>query len=849
MLNHPGSPTSSTESRDRFRAGNKLCGDLGEEWSTPLPLVERLIARTTVPTSEAYHQRRRAGAANMTGQRRSEHLTLPHGVTSFVGRRDAAASIRRTLEESHLVSLTGPGGVGKTRLALHVSEQVRRSFPDGVHFVELATVRDPSLVIQAIAVALNVLDQSARPPDRALIEYVSNKHVLILLDNCEHLLQACAHVVSQLLVSSPDLRVLATSREPLNISGERVYPVPPLSVPTDFSPSAAGAAGRPATHFEAVTLFEERASAVLPGFKVTAENQEAVARLCARLDGLPLAIELAAVRMRALSPSQILARLEQRFELLTQGSRNAPERHQTLRAAIAWSYALCSEQERITWMCSSVFAGEFDVDAAEYVCASDRLTQKDAFAGIAGLVDKSILARTQWGPLARYKMLETVRQFGLERLAETGSEVAIRLRHRDYYLGLAQQCDDESCSLRQLDWAERLPAERPDLFAALHFCVNEPGEARAGLRMGAALWFYWIASGFVRDGRHWLDRILAADTEPTPERARALWVDGWATILQGDNTRGIDLLNECLRTAAAVSDERSTAHANQLLGLAQIFGNDPVTAGPLLDAAIASHRRMGEWTAPALISLAQRGLAAVMVEDVDCALGLAEECRQLCTDCGERWVLSWVTYLMALTTWVTGDISATVASARDALRQKKDVNDQLGTPFCIELLAWAAVAQGAPQRAATLFGAADSMWERIGRPLFGYDGLLRWSSQNRDGARRSLGAEEFDEQVRTGVLMTADEMLRYALDESERAVSTMQLEPATDSLERLLTRREQEVAALIGQGMSNRDIATRLVISQRTAEAHVEHILVKLGFTSRLQIATWVAAVGGSPRT
>jgi len=784
----------------------------------------------------------------MTGKKRSGHGMLPHGVTSFVGRRDAITSIRRALEESHLVSLTGPGGVGKTRLALTVSQQVRRSFPDGVHFVELATVRDPSLVIQAIAVALDVRDQSARPPDTALIDYVSNKHLLILLDNCEHLLQACAQVVSQLLVSAPELRVLATSREPLNISGERVYPVPPLSVPTGFS-SVAGSAVRPASQFEAVMLFEERAAAVLPGFKVTAENQEAVARLCARLDGLPLAIELAAVRMRALSPAQILARLEQRFELLTQGSRNAPERHQTLKAAIASSYALCSNEERIAWMRCSVFAGEFDLEAAEYVCACEGLAAKDVFARIAGLLDKSILARTQWGPIARYKMLESIRQFGLERLAETESEMAIRLRHRDYYLSLAEQCDEESCSLRQLDWAERLPAERPDLFAALDICVNEPGEARMGLRMGAALWFYWVASGMVRDGRHWLDRMLAADTEPTPERARVLWVDGWATILQGDNGRGVDLLNECLRTAAAVGDERSAAHATQLLGLAMIFGNDPITAGPLLDTAIASHRCMGEWTAPALISLAQRGLAAVMVDDVDLAVSLAEECRQLCAEYGERWVLSWVTYLLALASWVTGDISATVRRASEALGQKREVNDQLGTPFCLELLAWAAVAQGAPQRAATLFGAADSMWERIGRPLFGYEALLGWSSENRASARSSLDAEAFEEHARAGFLMTQDEMLRYELDASERAGSPVRPEPSTDSAETKLTRREQEVAALVAQGMSNRDIATRLVISPRTAEAHVEHILIKLGFTSRLQIASWVAAVGGSPTT
>jgi len=773
----------------------------------------------------------------MTKTRQLRGDTLPRPVTTFVGRRQETASVRRALGVSRLLTLTGPGGVGKTRLALHVAAAVRRTFEDGTHFVDLAKIDDPALVVHAVADALELRDQSSKTPADALAAYLSDKHLLLVLDNCEHVLETSARVTSSVLASAPDVRVLATSREPLNIAGEHVWPVPPLSVPTESEWSTVFAGGA-VSQFEAVALFVDRASAVVPDFVLTPANQHTVARLCARLDGLPLAIELAAVRLRALSPRQMLDRLERAFEFLTEGNRTAPERHQTLQAAIAWSFGLCSESERHVWTRCSVFAGDFDLDAAEFICADELVDERDIFTGIAGLVDKSILARIESGTLVRYRMLATIRQFGLQRLAETRSASTVRRRHRDYYLDMAERSDAESCTAEQLVWAERLPADRANLFAALDYCLNTPGETRAGLRMGASLWFYWIACGSVRDGRHWLDRILAADGAISSERARALWVDGWVTILQGENDAGVERLTDCLRIATTLNDDTAAAYATQLLGLAKIFGNDPLGAAPLLDSSLATHR-FSDWTAPALISFPQRGLAAVMVGEPEVAVALAQECRELCRQRGERWVLSWVTFVLALARWVAGDITATIQQSREAYRQKSELGDHLGTPFCIEMLAWASVTVGDHNRAATLFGSADELWERIGTPLFGYEALLLWSRENRDLAGKALGPAIYEECRRKGALMTPEETSRLVWGEPMR--SSPRGPDVTRAIDAALTKREREVAALVAEGLSNHDIAGHLVISGRTAEAHVEHILTKLGFSSRAQIATWVA--------
>jgi predicted ATPase len=337
----------------------------------------------------------------MTQTRLREVGNLPGDQTSFVGRRQAVAEVKRALSASRLVTLTGVGGVGKSRLAVHVAHELRRAFPEGTWLVELAAVHDPALVPRAAAAALGLLETSAREPEASLTDYLAESSALIVLDNCEHVLDGAVRLVTALLSATSRVRVLATSRAPLGAGAERVWPVPPLSLP---AVPGRPALGMPGQH-EALELFENRAAAVVPGFRLGPQNQEAVARVCRRLDGVPLAIELAAIRLRVLSAEQILDRLEDRFQLLTAGKRDGPPRHQTLHAAVEWSFDLCSESERLLWARCSVFAGEFDLDAAESVCAGDGLAAGDVLTCVAQLVDQSVLARERdAGDRARYRL-------------------------------------------------------------------------------------------------------------------------------------------------------------------------------------------------------------------------------------------------------------------------------------------------------------------------------------------------------------------------------------------------------------------------------------------------------------
>jgi predicted ATPase/DNA-binding CsgD family transcriptional regulator len=770
----------------------------------------------------------------VTGEPRLRSDLLPSTVTSFVGRRNAASEVKRALSRSRLVTLTGVGGVGKSRLALHVADIVRRGFPDGVYFVELAAVTDAGLVGNAIAATLELRDQSATGPLEALVDYLAERHVLLVLDNCEHLNDACGVTVSSLLSAAPHLRVLTTSREPLNIAGETVWPVPPLSVPgVDQSVGERAAYGE----YESLALFEERAAAVVPGFRITSDNRDIAARLCARLDGLPLAIELAAVRLRALTLDQIVERLESRFQLLTEGNRSALPRHRTLSAAISWSHDLCSDVERQLWARCSIFSGGFDLDAAEDVCSGDGIPRNQVFAGIAGLVDKSILdlMETPAGP--RYRILETIREFGRERLAESRALDSLAARHRDHFAALAERLDIASRGGAQREWSRRLVADRPNLWAALDYCIRQPEERLAGLQMASRLWYFWIACGNVRDGRLWLERLVDGDETSGPERAHALWVLGWILVAQGDNATGVGRLKECLEWAERNNDTVAASHALQLLGVARMFAHELEDAVTFLDEALQRHREGADWTAQALATFPQRALAAAMLGDLDGAVRLARECRGI-SEAGELWVSSWMEFALGLTAWLQDDAGQSVEHLVTAMTMKREVNDQLGIPFCVELLAWVASARKDDERAALLFGFADALWQRIGTPLFGYDTLLGWSEQRRKHTREVLGAPKYGELTSRGRAWSLDDGVDEALGHRHVPREVLGVDRGTGQL----TSREREVAALLAEGLSNRDVASRLVISRRTAEAHVEHILNKLGFNSRAQIASWVAA-------
>ena len=762
---------------------------------------------------------------------------LPAQLTSFVGRRREVAEIRRLLSESRLVTLTGVGGAGKTRLSLRVAADLRRAFPDGVWFVELAALDDHALLTQTIASGLGLRDRTARWPVSALAEYLSDKHMLLVLDNCEHLRNACAVLTETVLRAAPALHVLATSRQALGLTGEHIFQVPTLSVPdADRHPPPA------ALHqYEAVNLFLDRATAVKPSFVLTEANADTVARVCQRLDGLPLAIELTAVRLRALSVDEVLERLENRYRLLTAGSPGALPRHQTLRALIDWSYGLCSEREQAAWAALSAFSGGFDLPAAEAVCATDELTASTLLDTLATLVDKSILIADEHEGRIRYHMLETIREYGRDRLRESGTEPAVRKRHRDHFEQLVEQARDEWCGPGQQRWMARILREHNNIRGVLDYSLTEPGQAEAGLKIAGALWFFWIATGLTAEGRHWLERLLELEAAPSTWRNRALWVCAYLCILQEDIAWAEPRIAECRRAAEQHGDAESVAWAVQLCGMAAMSVGELATARAQLEDGLARHYACRDDIGTVDVCFYLVAVVALLGEPHRAAT-LCEETLARCDSQGERWLKSYMLWDLGLVAWQLGDCTRAAASGRDGLRLACEFNEQWAIAFCVELLAWAAHAELRHRRAAYLLGCADSIWHRIGAPLFGMRHLLRYHEQCTGGARGMLGSAAFEAEFGKGKQTNLDQAISVALEESTAPVG----HAAGEANGTVLTPREIEVAGLIAEGLSNKAIAAKLVIAQRTVEAHVEHILDKLGFSSRTQVAAWVVEMSTS---
>src|SRR5256714_3314213 len=448
---------------------------------------------------------------------------LPADTTSFVGRKSDVAEVRRLVSGARLVTLTGVAGVGKTRLALRVAASVGRSFPDGVWLTELEHVRDAALVAHTVSESLGIRDETGRPPLTVLAEYLRDRKLLLVLDNCEHLTGACAQLVTALLDAAPGLSILATSRERLRVPEERDWQVAPLSLPDPEQPMPPGAA----LQYPALTLFAERARAAEPNFALTPQNEARVVQVCQLLDGLPLAIELIAVRLRALPLDHLLSRLTDGSWALAVGRRGRVPRHQTLEAAVAWSYQLCSAEEQALWARVSVFAGSFDEAAAMAVCG---LPAARVPRLLTGLVDKSVLIREGSPGRSRFRLLNTLRQYGWDRLP-AGDDDDLRRRHRDHYLALAEQGEKRWFGAEQLEVAAQTRLEHANLRAALASSLgteqsgSPPGarRRRAGLRLAATLWFYWASCGLLGEGRHWLDRPPPAHPGPRPGPGKALW--------------------------------------------------------------------------------------------------------------------------------------------------------------------------------------------------------------------------------------------------------------------------------------------------------------------------------------
>ncbi len=434
---------------------------------------------------------------------------LPIQLSSFIGRERAIAELKGLLSTTRLLTLTGAGGSGKTRLALQMATNLLADFEHGVWWVELAALTDPTLVPQQVASSLGISEQPGRQLMDTLSDALQPKKLLLVLDNCEHLIAACAQLVETLLRSCADLRILTTSREAFTIPGETIWPVPSLGVPDAYHlPPREGL-----VKYEAVHLFIERAVSVLPTFRLTQENASALAQVCRRLDGLPLAIELAAARVKVLSVEQIAARLDDSYRLLAGGSRTALPRQQTLQATIDWSHHLLSEKERILFRRLSVFMGGFTLEAAEAVCAGNGIEQDEVLDLLSHLIDKSLVAVAQRSGEARYRLLETIRQYGQDKLQEFGEAANLRRNHCDWYVGLSERAESEILGARQGSWFDRLEVEHDNLRAALGWSLEQK-EAETAARMGAAIWRFWLLRGYMSEGRRWLERALAGRGTP-----------------------------------------------------------------------------------------------------------------------------------------------------------------------------------------------------------------------------------------------------------------------------------------------------------------------------------------------
>ncbi|MEU0569480.1 LuxR C-terminal-related transcriptional regulator [Nonomuraea sp. NPDC005983] len=779
---------------------------------------------------------------SVTGtSKRQQTGNLPAEVTSFVGRRHEVAEVKQLLSGSRAVTLTGMGGVGKTRLALRVAHEVRRAFRDGVWLVELAVLESPDLLGQAVVEALEIRDHSADPVLQILIEHLRDKQALIVLDNCEHLVEECAILAETLLRSAPELRILATSRQALGIAGEQTLPVPTLALP-DLE--GARQSVESLMQFDAVRLFTERAKAVLPTFAVTEDNQSLVTRICRRLDGLPLGIELAAVRLRALSVQQLLDRLDDRFRLLTAGSRATLPRHQTLRALIDWSYGLCSDKERLLWERVSVFAGGLDLDAAEAVCSVDGIDRDEVVDLVIGLVDKSVLIREEYRLGVRYRLLETIRQYGRDCLVESGQEAVMKARHRDYYRDLAAQAREELFGPSQVDWFTRLQLEHANLRAALEHCFTEPSEVRSGLTMATDMLYHWITSYYLGEGRRWLDRGLAADTDPTRVRARALWANSWLAIIQADITAATTMLDESRRIGEQLEDDSVRGYVALYCGMIAMYGGDAEYAIKLYEEALSLLRAVEDPVGMAL-ALIRLSLAHSYLGDSALAISLGDDCLAVCDSYGEGWHKAYTMMALGVEVWRQGEAERAIDLEKQSLAVNRSLDDPLGVGVNLEVLAWVAATQGNFQRAARLLGILETLWGSIGAPLSGYGHLVQYHDECERRTRKALGEPAFNSAFRQGARLGYDDAIAFALHdempgETQAAKQAAKGGPAARKEAAPLTRREMEIAGLVAQGLTNKEIAASLVIAQRTAEGHIEHILNKLGFNSRAQIAVWV---------
>ena len=684
---------------------------------------------------------------------------LPQQATRFIWREKELAELNGLLARNRLLTLTGAGGCGKTRLSLQVAAESLEQYPDGAWLVELAPLSDPGLVPQTVATVLGLKEEPGKPVRQTLVEYLKDKRLLLLLDNCEHLLDGCAKLADTFLHQCPRLTILASSREALGIDGEQTYRVPSLSLP-DPTQAHTPASVAP---FEAVQLFTDRALLARSDFHVTDQNVATLVSVCHRLDGIPLAIELAAARVRSLSIEEIDRKLDQRFLILTGGSRTALPRQQTLRSLIDWSYDLLNDRERQLLRGLAVFAGGWRLEAAEEVCADDSVRDPDVLDPLTSLCDKSLVMVEQDDGRTRYRLLETVRQYVRERLLESGSGAALRQRHRDYYLALAEEADPKLVGKEQAAWLRRLEEEHDNLRSALEWS-HAQHESVEGLRLCGALQKFWRRTGYLSEGRECCARALGhAGGERTPVRAKALSAAGHIAYWLGDDPAARALHEEGLAIWRQLGDKWGMATSLNNLGMVARSQGDNPSARALYEESLAIKRELGDqWGMGA--SLNNLGNLAADQGDFPGSRPLHEESLAIWRKLGDRGGIATALENLGHVAYEQGDLASARALLVESLTMRRQLGDKLGIVVSLEMLAAVAGSLGAPLRAAHIFGVAERLRVEIGTPLRSKDQSRH--DQHVVAARAALSDDAtFDHAWQEGVALTVEQAIELALDE------------------------------------------------------------------------------------